>query len=151
MTMEASKAASKLEELTKALEKEGVDVGSLTVCMMGDEQFLGSVHETQHREGGVYVKVRDPKRIIRIQQIHEGNLRIEFTLVDLDYIEKGEVEVYATAFYRLEEQSLMTRLRMYVLYLQYFESKKMMRAAAAGIQVPKIQLPEGIGSKSKAG
>ncbi len=135
MTTEAEKKES-LEELIGEL-KGSVDPEKLAVFFIATgEQIMGE-SETDDPKPGELVKVTNPKRILRLQQVQGGGVSISLMVGDLDLLEAGVVSLIPTLVYRVKDQNVDSQLSIYGLYEEYLERKLSNRAVESGIVLPR--------------
>jgi hypothetical protein len=137
-------------EFYAALEKAGVQPEKLCVLMVGaSDQIVG---EIELLKIGEPVVVRNPKRLSRIQQVHNGpngavGMSIMFMVGDLDLMEEGVAQFLPTGGYLIRwgnPASITSMLGLYAEFLERREQNKKMAAAKdAGIVLPNGPLPRG--------
>jgi hypothetical protein len=135
--------SSMLDQIKDDLTKAGVEVDKLGVVMVGNEQIYGEIIDVK-MEPMHSVRVRNPKRMLRLQQVQPGNFRVDFIVIDLDLITHGTVVLFPQGIYFLSELDADSQGRMMALYVNYFENKKRANAAAAGIVVPDVKPPANV-------
>lgn len=125
--------------LKEDLTKHGVEVDKLGVVMMGKELIYGEIQEVRLQPHTALVK--NPRRMIRLEQIQSGNFRVDFLLIDFDLISGGTIAVVPEGLYFLSELDDESQGRMLALYRGYLENKKRAKAAEAGIVIPENNKP----------
>lgn len=137
----------KSEELSQKLEEHGVEVEKLYVIYAGSEQLIGELQDGLFKNNEkLYLK--NPKRVLRLQQVLPEGVAISFMIGDFDFISSGAVTVMApTLSYKVLMQPEETKQFILSTYLNYFERKTVHKAQEAGLIVPKA----GISSPFKKG
>lgn len=138
-----TEVAPTLEGMKSIIQDANVDVEKLGVVMWASEQLFGEVIERKF-EPYHHVVMKDPKRILRLQQVQPGNFRVDFILVDLDLMESGRVELQPMGFYLVRDLDEDSQHRMLGLYLSYLENKQRSKAAEAGIVIPDVRPPANV-------
>jgi hypothetical protein len=137
-----------MQNILDDLTKNGVDPEKLCVLTCATEQYFGELVEyVDDGVAPVRVKLKDPRRILRLQKVEPGNLRIDILLLDIDLVSSGVITFWPVVFYKLSDVCEDSRLRMMALYARYFKEQEQKRAAAAGIILPEPQTPPGIGQR----
>lgn len=127
---------TELEEVKKSLTEKKIPVGSLTMLMTANgEQILGEVEGSDPRPGEVLV-VKNPKRVIRLQQMTQSGVSISFLVGDLDLLSEGSIKVIAISVYRVMDQSDDSAERILSVYNDYLSRKVAIKAEEAGLVVP---------------
>jgi hypothetical protein len=89
---------------------------------------------------GEFMKVKNPKRLIRQQGMVPGKgLVVSISMVDWDMVDDGVVHVKPIAYVLVSEMSEETQGRYLGIYLGYLEDRKIQRAQQAGIAIPTMQ------------
>lgn len=136
----------KNEELIEQLRKRKVVVEDLYVVYAGAEQLIGELMEPTSPEEAIYL--RNPKRVLRLQQVLPEGVAISFMIGDFDFLSSGWIKVVApTLSYKVISQPEETQEFILTTYLNYFERKTVHKAEEAGLIVPKA----GVSSPFKKG
>jgi hypothetical protein len=137
-----------MQAILEDLVKNDVDPEKLCVLTCATEQYVGELVEyVDDGAAPVRVKLKNPRRVLRLQKVEPGNLRIDILLLDIDLISSGEITFWPVVFYKLTDVSPESRLRMMALYARYFKEQEQKRAKEAGIILPEMQPPPGIGQR----
>lgn len=131
------------QTLSADLAAAGIDVEQLAVIYVGNDQYLAEVLNTSSEDGRFEVFLKNPRRLVRLQGVREKVFSFELLLIDLDFIDSGEITVWPDVFYKLSDLDQTSRVRYMSLYSRYLKDKMLAKAAAAGIVAPGA---EGIGS-----
>ncbi len=131
-------STTKNEELAKQLKEKGVDVSRLVVCFIGTDQILG---ESTRPVTDAPIAIKNPKRVVRIQQFVEGGIVISLMIGDLDFVTEGLLFVKPAAEYYVQDQSEESQTNVYESYLDYFKRKVVNKAKEAGIVMPGAPSP----------
>jgi len=123
------------------LRDKGVKVEDLAVIgLSSTEQLIGelitSQSEGEEKTLTGPLKLRNPKRFLRMQQMTEQGLAIQFMIGDLDMMDSGTVQVRGTFGYMLEDMGVEGQTSMLKLYLDMIQRKHMNRAREAGLHLP---------------
>jgi len=141
-----------MQNIIDDLTKNGVEVEKLCVLTCATEQYLGELVSFNDNDASpVRVVLKNPRRILRLQKVEPGNLRIDILLLEFDLVSAGEVVFWPVVFYRFTDVSEESKLRMLSIYARFFKEQEQKRAAAAGIVIPQMELPPGIGSGIRPG
>lgn len=134
-----SKVPEDVQKLVEELRNKGVSADHLAVLnITGSEQVIGEVLKlsTGTPLAGQVVRLKNPKRFIRIQSMQGGGLAIQFMIGDLDYISKGEISVVAPIGYWVVEQDFEAQREYFGTMLQYFDRRMKNRAVESGLHLP---------------
>jgi hypothetical protein len=138
---------NELERLHKVLTDEGVNVNTLMLVMIGDEQLLGEEGLSEVLGSSLTFRLKNPKRLLRLQRLEGDNFSVKFILIDLDLIDEGSITVVPQAYYRLRDLSEVSRVHMLALYETLLSNKKTMRQVASSkIILPRLEMPQGLGA-----
>jgi hypothetical protein len=126
--------SEKLVQMSKDLAEKGIDPEQLGIVMYGQEQVFGEILDVTP-DAGRSVRVKNPKRFLRLQRVEPNNFRVEFILIDFDLMTVGVADIVPQVMFMLKNCDEETRVRYYGMYLGFFEQKKLASAARAGIVV----------------
>lgn len=122
-------STTKIEELEKELISKGVDVEALHVAYVGTESIIGELDDES--EGVLMLK--DPKRVLRLQQVLDGGIAISYMVTDMDFMTSGLVCVKPNIHYPVFNQPEETKANIYESFIEYFKRKVINKAKEAGI------------------
>jgi hypothetical protein len=130
------------DEMKAKLREAGIEVETLVVAGVGTEQVMGEA-EAAYDPAQIWFHIKNPRRLIRLQQMAEGGFRVEFALIDWDLMVGGRMSCQPSFFFRLGDLDAESQERYMGLYLGYLEHKKMERLAKSNIVIPEMQSPFG--------
>jgi hypothetical protein len=140
------------EKAKDHLETNKVDTSKLGVVMIGNEQYLGEISDVTYSEQ-FSLSMHNPRRLLRLQQAKQQGrgiqYSVDFMVVDLDLIEEGDIKLFPTAYYMLDNLNEISQARILALYAQYIDDKQAARLAASGLVAPGINAPPGIGIRPR--
>lgn len=127
------------------LKEFGLNPDRVAVFAVGGEQLVGEVLDTgipAYDRGtltGIERRVKNPKRIIRLQNMDQrtGSLTIEFLLGNYDFISEGEIQIQSHFAYWLNKVSVDSQLNIFSLFVGFSDRR---RAQQSGLVIPEIGL-----------
>lgn len=127
-----------LNELTERLAARGVTVKNLAVFVLPGDQIIGEVDGHIRVPGspeliGGVIKLRNPKRLLRLQQASQHGLQINFMIGDLDFMDTGFIEIQANVAYYIHWMNAESQIALLNLYYEFLNMKS---ADKAGIALP---------------
>lgn len=136
-----SPATEALDQLKKQLREKRIKVEDLVVVSINaGETIIGELitSQSQGEEKTLTgpLKVRNPKRIIRLQQMSQQGLSIQFMVGDLDMLESGTIQVRSNLGYLIEDISVESQTALLHLYRDFLDRKAENRAREAGLHLP---------------
>jgi hypothetical protein len=122
----------RLHNLADELRSRGIDTDKLCVAICASEQYIGEL---------VRVVLKDPRRIFRVQKVAADNesIRLQVHILNIDLVDSGTMTFWPVGFYKISDVSEESQIRMLGMYLLYFRSQEMQRAAESGIVIPKME------------
>jgi hypothetical protein len=131
-----SKETEALEQVHKMLGDK-VDIKTLAVLGLGPaEQIIGEIIGEPSSLVIGSVKVKDPKRYLRIQQMTQEGLSISFMIGDLDMMDSGTVEARPNWGYYVKDMGTRGQTDLLRLYVDFLERRSVNRAKEAGLHLP---------------
>lgn len=138
---------SEVEQLKKELLERGkINADELVMIIAGNEQIIAEWKDTENNlkvlEMSRAMKVKNPKRFLRIQQMDQrsGAIITNFVVMDYDFIEGGELLVYPMAWSTFGMMDKASQENLLKIMLNMTENKARERAAEAGIISPATSL-----------
>jgi hypothetical protein len=125
-----------IQSLFKELERDGFKNPSAlaVIGVVSNEQFIGEVEGEPPDIVGKRLVLRNPKRFLRLQVMHEDQkIAVQFVIGPLDMVEGGFIQVFPAYAYYLKNLEVQSQGAMLELLVEY-ERKK--RAAESGLIVP---------------
>lgn len=135
-SVESSPMKTQIDELKAFLKGQGVAVDTLCIIGIGGgETFLGELAGT---DSNGTLRLWNPKRIIRLQQMAQGGVQVSIMIGDLELLEGNGTHMYVKekTFSLVSLQNEISQLNVLNLYKSYFDRKAMNDARAAGIHIP---------------
>jgi hypothetical protein len=138
--------SDKLQQLHDELAKHGYVFETLGIVGTGFEQFFGEIvittdpyalAKTDALTMG-FVKVRNPKRLMRIERVHPGTgqIAVEIRFSDVDFVNKGLIEVRPVMGFYLDWLDEESQVRYCEGLRNYLDAKRLAQAKASGIVIP---------------
>jgi hypothetical protein len=130
-----------IPDLKTALTKEGVaHPDAICVAMMTTDAIIGeSASAMEHHEAfdDYGFRIRNPKRLVRIQRITPEGLNVESAIIDFDMmVDGGEIVVRPQGVYFLTDLGPEGQITLLKMLLGYYDSARKRRAAAVGLELP---------------
>lgn len=132
-----------LDKLIDELEKKGIHPTRLAIFHVGADQIMAEMEDdedfdelSEHVEKYKFVCVNDPKRILRLQQVQGGGVVLSYMMGDFDLVERGEINIAPTCWYRVASQSPKSAYAILTLYKEYLDRRMKHKAEDAGLVLP---------------
>lgn len=122
-----------IDKMMTELTGVGVDVSKLSVFYTGTDQILGEAETNKDYPSFI---VKNPKRVIRMQQMERNGLILTYLVSNLDLMQDGELRLTPHAWYRVRDQPEETQRVVFGLYLEFFERRAQQRIAESGLVLP---------------
>ena len=122
------------------LEKGKINIDRCVILLCNGEQIIGELPEEEplciRSEG--FTKIRNPKRVMRLQQIDKssGSIVTNFVVGDYDLMEGGSLMVRAEAWTTFEMLSEAAQKNFVMLMKDVIANKMREKAAEAGLVTP---------------
>lgn len=114
-----------LLEIDSEMKKFGVNPELLAVLgVNGSEQFIGEIQGKPPEIVNKRICLKNPKRFMRVQQMTPQGLAVQFLIGDLDMVESGLIQVFASYGYYLTSLCDQSRGAMLELFLDFLRRKR---------------------------
>lgn len=130
---------SKAKQYEGELGNKKINANKLAVLLYGaGEQVLGELEDGDYQPG-TFIKITNPKRLIRIQQMGQQGMSLQFLIGDFDLIESGSMNIVPTGWFWLRDQSPESYEAYIGLLVEFLNRKIRNRAAEAGLVLPGVR------------
>ena len=133
-----------VDKLIEELNQKGVVAENLAIFHVGSDQIMAELEGgdddfdqlNEHIQKYGFVSIDNPKRILRLQQVQGSGVVLSYMMGDFDLVERGEVNIAPTCWYRVVSQSPKSIYAILNLYKEYLDRRMQLKAEDAGLVLP---------------
>lgn len=148
-TNRLSKIREELGQVRELLRQKGIEPDSLVLLKVHDETIIGeTVDEVPMAQlVGTPLRIKNPRRVLRIQRTNGENYSVNFNIIDYDMMEEGYAIVSSAMTILLKlccDETQYRYLGMLFSSLQHKERAKEISRGGSRIIRPDLEVPPGI-------